>query len=229
MQKVLNYSKEEKKAVKEFLEKYPKAKTNTAFEELRCKIGESTVTLYTSGKIVIQGEDCEKVKDTILCSMNFGNKIVLGIDETGRGEDFGLFVVAGVLGNPEKMRELRDSKKTKNFREKMKIVEKNALGIALFSVSSSELSDLHEQGISMNAIEVDAINTIQDFFKETCKDFETIVDGSPLKGCRKDVSFLVKGDDLNPVIGAASIAAKTTRENSEDRGKRRGWGSWQKR
>jgi len=229
MQHVLNFSGKAKKEVKAFLGKFPKIKTNTVFEELRCRIGESTVTLYTSGKVVVQGKESKKAKEMILEAVNSGQGLVLGIDETGRGEGFGPFVVAGVLGKPNDLREVRDSKKTRNLEKKLKVVEEKALGIACFVISSSRLSEMHEAGISMNRAEAKAINAIYDFFKSNSADFEAVADGKRLDGSKKEISFLVKGDDINPVVGAASIVAKSIRENSGDKGKRRAWGRWQKK
>ncbi len=120
---MLNFSKEEKKEVLNFLQAFPEKKTKTSFEEFRCKIGKSTVTLYTSGKLLLQGDDCEKARDLVLKKVKVENELILGIDETGRGEDFGPFVIAGVLAKPNAMRELRDSKKVKNLDEKAKLVK----------------------------------------------------------------------------------------------------------
>jgi len=229
MQCTLNFSGIPKKPVLKFLKQFPGKETKTSFEEFRCLIGESTVTLYGSGKLLIQGSDCEKVKERILEAVEVEEGLVLGIDETGRGEGFGPFVVAAVLAEPGKMRELRDSKKVKDLKGKRKIVEENAVATAVFSVPSQELSSLHEKGINLNEIEARAINAFFDFFKALDKGVEVVVDGNPLKGCRKEISFIVKGDDLNPVVGAASVLAKSERENSKDRGKRLGWGNWGKK
>ena len=94
---MLNFSKEEKKEILNFLRSFDEEKTKTSFEEFRCKIGKSTVTLYTSGKLLLQGDDCEKARDLVLKNVKVKNELILGIDETGRGEDFGPFVIAGVL------------------------------------------------------------------------------------------------------------------------------------
>jgi len=224
MQCVLNFSGEENKALKLFLEKFEQFRPG-AHEEMRCRSGSSVLTLYSSGKLLIQGSDCERVKLEILEGVDLGKGLVLGIDETGRGEGFGPFVIAAVLAAPQSMRELRDSKKVRDIEAKRRIVEEKALAIGVFSVSSKELSELHEKGISLNRIEANAINALHGFFGGIAK-AETIVDGSPLKGCAKGVSFQVKGDDLNPVVGAASVVAKSARDSSEDRGKRRDWGNW---
>jgi ribonuclease HII len=227
MQCVLNFSGEENTALKRFLGAFEQLRPGPR-GEARCRLGNSTLTLYSSGKLLIQGPDCEKAKKRVLESVDLGKEIVLGIDETGRGEGTGPFVIAAVLAAPRDMRELRDSKKTGDIEAKRSIVEEKALAIATFSVSSKELSELHEKGINMNKIEAMAINAIHGFFSEI-SGAKTIVDGSPLRGTASGVSFLVKGDDLNPVVGAASVVAKSARDSSADKGKRKDWGSWREK
>lgn len=229
MQCVLNFSKEEKAGVKSFLEQFSRIETKSRYEEYRCKIEESTVTLYTSGKVLVQGEDCEKTKKLILKKGPAAKETILGIDETGRGEDYGPFVVAAVLGTVDSMRELRDSKKTKNIQEKLGLVEENAMATGVAVVSAKELWEFHEKGVNMNQIEAEIINGFVTFFKGIEKNAKIVVDGNPIKGVTKEAGFLVKGDDLNPVVGAASILAKATRDKSGDKEKRKDWGRWQEK
>ena len=211
------------------MKQFPEKKTTNAFELLRCKIGESTATLYTSGKLLLQGSDCEKARKKILREVDQDDEPILGIDETGRGEATGPFVIDAVLAKTSKMRQLRDSKKVKDLEKKRRLVEKNALGISVFVIGSDELGLLHKQGVNLNQIEAAAINSWHNFFTGIGKKPKIIVDGSPLKGCKAGISFLVKGDDINPVIGAASVIAKSVRDKSDDKGKRLGWGSWGKK
>lgn len=225
MQCSLNFS-EDKKPVLEFLKQTPFLGKKGLYELLRCKLGKSTLTLYKSGKLLIQGEDCEKVKERVLKALKGEEEAIVGIDEAGRGEGFGPFVVVGVLGKASSLRELRDSKKTRNLERALTLVEKNALGIAIVSFSSQELSSMHEAGKNLNEIEAKAISEISSFFGKHAGKASVVVDGRPLKGCKAGISFLVKGDDINPVIGAASVIAKSVRDKSDDKGKRLGWGSW---
>ena len=229
MQCVLNFSKQEKDSIKSFLKEFPEIETKSQYEDYRCKIRESTVTLYTSGKILIQGEDCNKVKEIVLDKAPKSQELILGIDETGRGEDFGPFVIAAVLGSADSLRELRDSKKVKNLKQKFELVEEKSVATGVAVVSSEELWEFHEKGVNMNQIEAKVINGFVTFFRDLEKDVRIIVDGNPLKDVSKEVEFLVKGDDLNPVVGAASVLAKATRDNSKDKGKRKDWGKWQKK
>jgi len=214
MQCMLNFTLQEKEKVLSFLRNFPAKETKTPFELFRCSVGQSTVTLYTSGKLVAQGNDCEKAKEKILDAAGLEKEMVLGIDETGRGESFGAFVVAAVLADSSRMRELRDSKKVGDIEGKRKIVERNALAIAVFKIEAKELDELRAKGINLNQIEVRAINAFADFFWASDKKIKILVDGSPLKGSGQGIQFIVKGDDRNSVIGAASVVAKSEREKS---------------
>lgn len=221
MQIVLNFSEKEKEKVLEELKKYEKGDTQTEFEEYRAKKQECTITLYTSGKLVIQGENCEKVKEELMKALDLEDELILGIDETGRGEDYGTLVVAGVLGYTNSLRELRDSKKTSNIEEKKEIVEKNALETYSVEFTAKEIDTLRETGYNLNEIQSLAVNRIIRHFKNRKEKFKTIVDGEKLKGV--EAEFLVKGDDKVVQIGAASVVAKYLREKSKDKEKRKTW------
>ncbi len=222
MQCMLNFAEEEKGKVLAFLKQFPGKETKTRFEEFRCKVGKSTVTLYNSGKLVVQGKDSEKVKERILKGIELDRELILGIDEAGRGEDFGPMVVAAVLADSSKMRGLRDSKKVKRLEEKRKLVERNAVATAVFKIEAREIDGLRKKGMNLNQIEARAINALADSFLGIGK-VRVLVDGSPLKGARKGIEFIVKGDDKNAVIGAASVVAKSER-NKGGKEKRLSWG-----
>jgi ribonuclease HII len=228
MQAVLNFSSQDKGKLVSFLAGLEQLEPGS-HEEIRCRAGKSTLTLYKSGKLLIQGPDFERVKKQVLRAVRLEGEEVLGIDETGRGESFGPFVVAAVLAKPGRLLELRDSKKTRNLEAKARLVEENASGISVFSVSSKQLSEFHKKGVSLNYIEAYIISYWHAFFRDFKKDVKVFVDGSPIKGVPKEVCFVVKGDDLNPVIGAASVIAKQARNSSQDKGEREGWGQWGKK
>ena len=225
MQASLNFSDNIRDTL-EFLKKFPRLETKSSHELLRCKIGEATVTMFKSGKLLVQGKGFEKAKGIILKGLEKKEKAIIGIDETGRGESFAPFVVAGVLAKASSMREMRDSKKTGSIEKAFKQAEKNAQGIAVFSISAKELFELHEKGKNLNQIEAIAIAEMVSFFRKHEKNAKAIVDGNPIKECPAGIQFLPKGDDLNPVIGAASVVAKYYRDHSKDREKRKNWGNW---
>ncbi len=219
----LNFSKKDFKAIKKALEVYPTTLIGTDFEEMRWKISSNVVILFKSGKMLIQGPSARNVSQTILEKVKIKDELILGIDETGRGENFGVFVVAGVLAYRNSMRELRDSKKTTKIEQKFEIVKQKALQFEKIVVSPIEIDSLREQGINLNQIQANMVNSLIDLFKDL-KNARIIVDGGLIKGIYSKAEFLKKGDDLEPVIGAASIVAKYFRENNPNKNKRKTWG-----
>ncbi len=220
---VLNFGKKEQAIVKEFLERFPPLGLGNEYEEARCKIGQSTVTLYTSGKVVIQGLDSEHVMKLFLEGLNLADSLVLGVDETGRGEGSGPFVIAGVLGQTNKLRELRDSKKTSDVAGKYAIVTENSLANVAFSLNAEFVDRLRRDGHNLNEIEAKVIDALVGFFKALGEEHRIVVDGSSLRTKERGIEYLVKGDDLEPVVGAASIVAKHLRNESKDRKRRETW------
>lgn len=221
----LNFKAGEKAKVKAFLKGFEVRETKTEYEEFRCRIGKSVVTLYSSGKVTVQGPDSGQVKDLLLEALRGKGERVLGIDETGRGEKTGPFVIVGVLGNTEDFREFRDSKKIKglNLERKSELVKKKAEAVAVFSLNPAEIDELREAGLTLDGIEAQVINQMADFFGRKKKGLKVKVDGGRLKGVKKGIEFIVKGDDREPIIGAASIVAKNTRNHSKNRQERKTW------
>ncbi|MEK6957364.1 MAG: hypothetical protein AABW99_00060 [archaeon] len=221
-QETLNFGKPEKKRLNEILALFEDAPVTNYFEEKRAKKGGCTITLYNSGKLSIQGADAAKVKEEIISMMGLKEELVIGIDETGRGERIGPMVITGVLADTNSVREVRDSKKTTDIAKKEKIVSEKMFG-SVSVVLNAKLIDLcRNKGKNLNELEAGTIEKIAEilsFFEEA----EVIVDGAPLKVQGKKIKFLPKGDDLEPVIGAASIVAKHLRNNSSDKGERKTW------
>ena len=223
MQAVLNFGKHEKAQIIKFLKFFPPVETKSQYEEARCVIGKSTVTLYHTGKVTIQGTDHDEVKRVLLEGLGLNDRLVLGVDETGRGEDSGPFVISAVLGHTNRLRELRDSKKTSNVAAKYDLVTEHSLANLAFSLNSEYVDLLRRKGHNLNEIEARAIDAMAAFFEGLGEKHQLTVDGSPLPVRHKDITFLVKGDDLEPVVGAASIVAKHLRNLSSDRKKRETW------
>lgn len=198
------------------LKKYPALKADKHMLK-RVEIQGCVVTLYTSGKLLIQGNSCQKVAEKIKEYLGGTGEVLIGIDEVGRGEREGPFVVCGVLGKNEELREQRDSKKTGNIREAYQKAIANVKSSISISFSPELIDSLRESGVNMNMIEGMAINTIIGAFGGG----KVQVDGNPIKGV--DAEFIVKGDDLVPVISAASVIAKHVRNQSGKKGIRKTW------
>jgi ribonuclease HII len=150
--------------------------------------------------------------------------LCFGIDETGRGELTGVFTIAAVLADKNKLRELRDSKKIKKLEEKRLLVEQNCLA-SLTAAFTPEFIDLaRKSGISMNELQRRFIVLAPKLFEVPALEFKVKVDGSPIKGA-DNAEFIVGGDDKCPVIASASVLAKLTRDNFANKRKRKTWKS----
>jgi ribonuclease HII len=149
--------------------------------------------------------------------------MICGVDEAGRGPVIGPMVVAGVMVEDERPLmdlKVKDSKKcTPNMREKL---AKQIQGIANFEVQVISASDIDimRERYTMNQIEsklfatiieklkpdvayVDSADVREEFFgQEILKELEFKVDIISKHGA----------DDLYPVVSAASIIAKTRRD-----------------
>jgi len=222
-QKVLNFGKADIEGLKKILGKMQPLQVTADSMEMRAKTPSATATLFKSGKIVVQGIGAEEVAENILRQMNKKPEIVLGIDETGRGELEGPMVIAAVLGDSNNLRELRDSKKTSKIAEKEKIVTKNSLAQVVVALNAEMIDILRSNGKTLNEIEAVVVDKISELFSGLGLDVNVKVDGSALNTKSKKVEFIVKGDDKEPVIGAASVLAKNYRNNSADSKERKTW------
>ena len=123
----LNFSVDEIPAIEKALLSFEKGTVSSIHESARWKVDQTTVTLYKSGKLVVQGKGEEKVKEEILRLVKGKNEMILGLDEAGRGELEGPFVMGAVLGETNQLREGRDSKKVTDKKKAYAAISKNAL------------------------------------------------------------------------------------------------------
>lgn len=225
MHDVLSFTKSEIPAIKAFLSRFEEQIAPNQYELVRCKVNENTLVLFESGKLAIQGKNTEPLKERILKELSSKTEeIILGIDETGRGENTGDFCIAGVLGKTGDLREVRDSKKTANISEKKKIVEQKSLNSVVLCYPAQTIDALRNEGVNLNQIEGQAIDWISDFFGQNSpKPDKILVDGNPLPVKNKKIRFLVRGDDLEPVISAASILARAARLEGDTKTLRKTW------
>lgn len=223
MTQTLNFSIADKNHITQILSEYEKLPTKTQFEDFRCKIGNSVVTLYHTGKLTIQGNDHEEVKQRLLSALGLQEELVLGIDEVGRGERTGPFVMAALLGDTNKLRELRDSKKTSDIKGKFALASANSLATMVLMINSNYIDRLREKGKTLDEIECEFIKGSRLIFERLGEKVQIKVDGNALKPCSGAAIFLPKGDDLEPAIGAASVIAKFLREISGDKEERKTW------
>jgi len=152
--------------------------------------------------------------------------MICGVDEAGRGPVFGPLVIAGVtIQDDSELKEIgvRDSKKlTPNKRE---ILAEKIRGIAekyeIVIISASDIDDMRKV-MTLNELEVSAFSKIIEKLRpDVC-----YVDSADVNQERFGMDILSKlpfkpkivskhkADDIYPVVGAASIIAKTARDEN---------------
>lgn len=131
-----------------------------------------------------------------------------GVDEAGRGPLAGPVVAAAVILNPDKpIMGLNDSKKlTALQRERLFVqIQANALAFAIAEASVEEIDRLNILQASMLAMcrAVEQLSVQPDTVR---------VDGPHCPALAMPVSGIIKGDQKDAAIAAASILAKVERD-----------------
>ena len=136
-------------------------------------------------------------------------KYEAGVDEAGRGSLAGPVTAAAViLGKNFKVKNLDDSKKLSQSKrlELKKFIEKNALAYSVAFVSSYQIDKNNILNSTFEAMHksIEGLNIEPDFI---------LVDGNLFKQYR-DLKYkcIIKGDQKYQNIAAASILAKTYRD-----------------
>ena len=150
--------------------------------------------------------------------------MICGVDEAGRGPVIGPLVVAGVSFKDDSIlieNNVRDSKKISPRRriELAKIIKDHALDYEIIQISASDIDDMREI-ITINEIEVNVFTRIIDKLKpEICyvdaADVNDVRFGNDILSRLKNKTKIIskhKADDTYPIVGAASILAKTIRD-----------------
>jgi len=150
--------------------------------------------------------------------------MICGVDEAGRGPVIGPLVVAGVtFENDLELIEnnVRDSKKiTPKRREVLsKKIKESAVNYEITLISASDIDHMRKV-MTLNEIEVNAFSkTIEKLKPDICYvDAADVNDERFGKNILSRLSFKPeiiskhKADDIYPVVGAASILAKTRRD-----------------
>jgi ribonuclease HII len=150
--------------------------------------------------------------------------MICGVDEAGRGPVIGPLVVAGVNFNDDSIlidNNVRDSKKISPRRrnELAKIIKDSAFNYEIIKISASDIDDMRKI-ITLNEIEVNVFSMIIDKLKpDICYvdavDVNAIRFGKNLLSKLKNKTKIIskhKADDIYPIVGAASILAKTVRD-----------------
>lgn len=136
---------------------------------------------------------------------------ICGVDEAGRGPLVGNVVAAAVVLPPEGIEGLRDSKKLSARRREALYAEivNSALGYGIGEASPAEIDQ-------MNILQATFLAMRRAVEQIRMGELRVLVDGNRLPNLDglpvSSMEALVKGDDKEPAISAASILAKVTRD-----------------
>lgn len=133
---------------------------------------------------------------------------IVGVDEVGRGPLAGAVVAAAVILDPNKSIDgLNDSKKlTEKRREQLEpIIQQQALAWALGRAEVEEIDDINILQATLLAMKraVEGLNI---------QPTHALVDGNQAPNLACSVTTIIKGDQSEPAIAAASILAKVARD-----------------
>lgn len=134
--------------------------------------------------------------------------MICGVDEAGRGPLCGSVVAAAVILDPEQpVPGLADSKKlSEKQRERLApLIRQRALAWAVGEASVAEIDHLNILHATMLAMKraVEGLGIVP---------HEVLVDGNRCPDLALPTRAIVKGDSLEAAISAASILAKTVRD-----------------
>ena len=136
------------------------------------------------------------------------NIFIVGVDEVGRGPLAGAVVAAAVILDPNNPIEgLNDSKKlTEKRREQLEpIIQKNALAWALGRAEPVEIDEINILQATLLAMKR-AVESLH------IQPTHALVDGNQAPNLACPVTTIIKGDESEAAIAAASILAKVARD-----------------
>ncbi len=149
---------------------------------------------------------------------------ICGVDEAGRGPVIGPMVVSGVSTDDEsqlKSLGVKDSKRlTPNRREELAAEIRKICDVHTIQVPANELDILREE-MTLNELEVRLFTSVLDRLRPNVAYLDSAdVDADRFgRDIKRHLDFDIeivskhKADDIYPVVGAASIIAKTTRDD----------------
>jgi ribonuclease HII len=165
--------------------------------------------LWQSSRISLK---CQRKGDTMELIKH--SKIVVGVDEAGRGPLAGPVVAAAVVLNPDDpIAGLKDSKLLSPLKRQQlfEIIKTNAIAYGVGLANVQEIDELNILWASMlameRAVEQLALSPIAQSIELV------IIDGNRCpKNMKYPMQAVIKADKLIPAVSAASILAKVTRD-----------------
>lgn len=144
------------------------------------------------------------------------NKIVIGVDEVGRGSLAGPVVAAAVVWKGLDIEGLNDSKQL-SLKQREEVFQRCKDRTLIYAIGSADVNEIEERNIlyaTRLAMEravdsvIHKINVVPDI---------ALIDGKPFtNGYLQNISigqrWIVKGDTIVPAIMAASVIAKVLRD-----------------
>lgn len=149
------------------------------------------------------------MKNQMTLSFDGAIRYIAGVDEVGRGPLAGPVIAAAVILDPANpVAGLRDSKKlSEKQRNKLEIcIKANALAYSYGRSEADEIDDINILQASLLAMSraIDALTIDPD---------HVLVDGNRTPDTLYPVTAIIKGDDSEDCIAAASIIAKVKRDD----------------
>lgn len=146
----------------------------------------------------------------VSAALDFGDGLICGVDEAGRGPLAGPVYAAAVILDPARpIAGLRDSKKlTAIKREALALqIQRDALSWSIAHCTAEEIDQFNILQATMLAMRraIEGLATVPDL---------ALIDGNRCPVCSVRTEAIVKGDDKVAEISAASILAKTARDQA---------------
>lgn len=161
------------------------------------------------------------------------NKIIIGIDESGKGSLVGKIYTSAIILPPEIQNQgitniIKDSKKfhsKKKILESVEFIKKNAITYSVCFEDASVIDEINIRRANFKAMHSCIREIIEkEKIENPHKTVELHVDGNDfipyMYFCKKTNNLyeiphktIIGGDNIDPSIAAASILAKTTRDN----------------
>lgn len=135
--------------------------------------------------------------------------ITAGVDEVGRGPLVGPVVAAAVILDPNNPIEgLKDSKRlTEKRREILSVtIKERALAYAIASATPAEID-------AINILQASLLAMKRAVMQLAIKPTLVLIDGNKCPDLPYEMQAIIKGDETEQAISAASILAKVDRDN----------------